>query len=550
MADQVTAKPDVAAPATEGKDAPATEPKPDQQELGKDGEAKTEEKKEEPAKDNGESKEEEQKPAAEEDSEMPDAGEASMLDADQSLADTTANKTPAKANNNRRKSTGGKKSGGKKGAKAKVFYLDAKPGDHFLVKLKGYPDWPAVVIDEEMLPDQLKANRPTTAKQADGTYNENYADGGKRVGDRKFPVMYLHTNEFGWVVNTDFQGPLTAELAEETINKGTKLRKDLRAAFELAVEQHDLDHYKEVLDAHKQMLEEDAAIKAAAAATPKKSKKKGNDDDDVDMADSVKSKAKKRKAEDETPQRSDSVKKPKIKLNTSTNTPKANNGSAAKDSSAKKMKQKKGDKKDAPQDTPEERLARKQKEVLYLRYKLQRGLLSKDAPPKAEEMKSMAEYISMLENMPKLEAVVIKETRIYKVMKQIIKLSNIPHEEEYQFKSRSQKLLDGWNKTLASDESSANGVNGAKESPAEEKTNGDKTEATKEPKEPEKAADEAEKADSVQPEKTESAQPESEKTLSVQPKSERTLSAQPESEAEKKEDSETKAEASTVEATA
>jgi hypothetical protein len=305
-------------------------------------------------------------------------------------------------------------------------------------------------------------------------------------------------------------------MAEETLNKGTKLRKDLKAAFELAAEKHDLDHYKEILNAHKQRLEEDAAIQAAAVATPKKSKKKGKGDDedeDVDMADadlSVKSKSKKRKADNETPQRSDSVKKPKIKLNTSTNTPKANNGEAPKDGSSKKAKQKKAEKKDSPQDTPEERLARKQKEVLYLRYKLQRGLLSKDAPPKEEEMKSMAEYMSMLENMPKLEAVVIKETRIYKVMKQIIKMSSIPHEEEYNFKSRSQKLLDGWNKTLASDESSANGVNGTKESPAEEKPNGEKIEA---PKEAEKPATDAGKAESAQPEteKTESAQPESEK---------------------------------------
>lgn len=86
---------------------------------------------------------------------------------------------------------------------------------------------------------------------------------------------------------------------------GGKIRKDLKAAFELAAEQHPIEHYKGVL----KKFEEDMLAKQqaaqAAAATPKKSKKaKATDgDDDVDMADagsSAKSKNKKRKAEDDT----------------------------------------------------------------------------------------------------------------------------------------------------------------------------------------------------------------------------------------------------------
>jgi hypothetical protein len=37
--------------------------------------------------------------------------------------------------------------------------------------------------------------RPVTTKQADGTYKEHYADGGKRVHERTFPIMFLETNE-------------------------------------------------------------------------------------------------------------------------------------------------------------------------------------------------------------------------------------------------------------------------------------------------------------------------------------------------------------------
>lgn len=46
-----------------------------------------------------------------------------------------------------------------------------------------------------MLPHSLLSTRPVTTKQADGSYREQYADGGKRVHERTFPIMFLHTNE-------------------------------------------------------------------------------------------------------------------------------------------------------------------------------------------------------------------------------------------------------------------------------------------------------------------------------------------------------------------
>lgn len=82
-----------------------------------------------------------------------------------------------------------------------------------------------------------------------------------------------------------------------------KIRKDLKAAFELASEQHPLDHYKDILHKFEEEILAHEEAKKAAAATPKKSKKsKAKDaDDDVEMADAEDSsttKAKKRKAED------------------------------------------------------------------------------------------------------------------------------------------------------------------------------------------------------------------------------------------------------------
>ncbi len=121
-----------------------------------------------------------------------DAADASHVDADASLVEADKSKA-------RRKSIGGggakAKKLNKKASKPRLLHTDAQPGDHYFVKLKGFPQWPVIICDEDMLPASLLKTRPVTAKRADGTYREDYADGGKNVADRTFPVMYLHTNE-------------------------------------------------------------------------------------------------------------------------------------------------------------------------------------------------------------------------------------------------------------------------------------------------------------------------------------------------------------------
>jgi hypothetical protein len=67
-------------------------------------------------------------------------------------------------------------------------------------------------------------------------------------------------------------------------------------------------------------------------------------------------------------------------------------------------------------------------------------------------MKQMSEFVSKLEGYTDLEVAIIRATKINKVLKAILKLPTIPKEEEFQFKPRSQSLLDKWNKLLATDQ--------------------------------------------------------------------------------------------------
>lgn len=88
---------------------------------------------------------------------------------------------------------------------------------------------------------------------------------------------------------------------------------------------------------------------------------------------------------------------------------------------------------------------------MFLRHKLQKGLLTREQEPKEEEMKLMSDHLARLEGFPDLEVSIIRATKINKVLKAILKLESIPKEDDFQFKPRSQVLLDKWNKLLAVD---------------------------------------------------------------------------------------------------
>lgn len=112
--------------------------------------------------------------------------------------------------------------------------------------------------------------------------------------------------------------------------------------------------------------------------------------------------------------------------------------------------------------TEEERLQKREKQVLYLRHRLQKGFLSRDQAPKDEDMTNMSEYLKQLEAHDDLEGEVIKKTKVHKVLKAIMKLDSIPKEEDFEFKKRCGELLGKWSNALAN-EAEPTGANGVKD---------------------------------------------------------------------------------------
>ena len=101
--------------------------------------------------------------------------------------------------------------------------------------------------------------------------------------------------------------------------------------------------------------------------------------------------------------------------------------------------------------TEADRLAQREKAVLYLRHRLQKGFLSRDQAPQESEMSAMADFFTQLENYESLEPAIIRGTKIHKVLKAIVKLSTIPKDEDFNFKKRSATMLDVWNKRMDAD---------------------------------------------------------------------------------------------------
>lgn len=358
--------------------------------------------------------------------------------------------------------------------------LDVKPGEYWFVAMRGFPPWPVIVCDEEMLPETLLVKRPVSAMRIDGTYREDFLEGGKNAKDRRYPIMFLGTNEFAWQVNTDLQPLDMDEIKKEVAdNNQGKKTKALWEAYRVAADEHDLQWFKDMLAEHEKALvkdmEEKAADEVKKQSKKDKTRRKSNavdEDGDVDMemedtgeegdAPLKKAKAtKKRKKDvDSDGETEKPAKTPKTKLKVhGPKTPKEESAVKPKKTVKPKKAKAKGESEGEDESpkveeklVPEtERKEKREKTVLYLRHRLQKGFLTRDQTPKVEEMANMSGYFKQLEAHADLEAEIIRKTKIHKVLRAIIKLNSIPKEEEYQFKKRSNDLLNGWNRALAAD---------------------------------------------------------------------------------------------------
>ncbi|RPB00828.1 hypothetical protein L873DRAFT_1678875 [Choiromyces venosus 120613-1] len=417
--------------------------------------------------------------------------------------------------------------------------VDYQPGMNVLAKMRTFPPWPAIILSDELLPEALLKTKPSGKSGKKGEASAPAAP----AAPTSWPVMFMGTNEYSWMSVSNLEPLDDEKLASAP--KSSK-SKPLQEAWAVALGGLNLDDVKSYQDAVEMEVDEPSVEgeavepeeegveaegtsevdddleaeevddeseeeapkqKKSAKKTPNKKRKKSDsvsDDEDDALPDKPAKTPKKtapaktpRKAQAKTPQTAKATKTPSNGTAKSKASGKSAKKGQAKDDKKSPAPRKKATKSadrvvDSDTDSAPKSSGKKggnaekrTKEILYLRHRMQRGFLSKGKVPSIDDMPAMDKYFSVLEGHTDIDFDAIRTTKINKVLKAIVKLDNIPKEEEFRFRKRAIALLEIWEKILkdkAPDSSP----------PAEEKKNGIKGDDDVEMKHDDKDADEKE----------------------------------------------------------
>ncbi|KAK6202529.1 transcription coactivator [Scheffersomyces amazonensis] len=124
-----------------------------------------------------------------------------------------------------------------------------KPTTVVLAKVKGYPAWPAMVLDESILPAHIIAKRPKTGRvTTNGTSSSPTASPIKKkksVGlpTKLFPVRFFSDDTYIWINSNDIKLLTKDDISAHFTNSNSKRRKDnlLERAYELANDPPDME---------------------------------------------------------------------------------------------------------------------------------------------------------------------------------------------------------------------------------------------------------------------------------------------------------------------
>lgn len=124
---------------------------------------------------------------------------------------------------------------------AGLYYPHLVPTSIVLAKVKGFPPWPAMVLEETLLPPNIIGMKPRTVKQPKKP--KRAAKAGPTVAA---PVRFFSDDTYIWIKNTDLKPLGTDEInkyLEKFKNNELKKRKDnlLHHAYELAANPPDME---------------------------------------------------------------------------------------------------------------------------------------------------------------------------------------------------------------------------------------------------------------------------------------------------------------------
>ncbi|QRW08642.1 PWWP domain protein [Ceratobasidium sp. AG-Ba] len=338
-------------------------------------------------------------------------------------------------------------------------------GNVVIGKVKGYPPWPGEIIDPEVAPKRVKAERPNSKKV---TF---------------YCVRFFPAGDHSWLPTKDVSRLLAHEI-NAYINEPSKKKGELLEGYKIAKDP--TAWRKEKDDLAKREREREESGQGPDSAADEHDELGEDEEDSSDSG--KKSKAKKRKRES-TAKESAEEKKGKRKR-ASEQLVKQRRGKGKK--SAEHIESEDEDEKPAT-DKPTSSKADKERpskrvkkesiaptpaaagggdddgddaamaadpeaaKVKEWRHKLQRAFLTKTAPA-PEEMAGLDAVFTTVEQYDKMTVEYLSYSKIGKVMRKIIQLPNIPSDEQYHFRQRASSLVTKWQQLITTSE----GDNGSK----------------------------------------------------------------------------------------
>ncbi|CEH14511.1 HEPATOMA-DERIVED GROWTH FACTOR-RELATED [Ceraceosorus bombacis] len=275
-------------------------------------------------------------------------------------------------------------------------------GDVVMAKVKGYPPWPGIVVDEKNVPTSVNKQKP-----------------GKGV----YTVRFFPQADYNWFKGYEMNH-LTPKEIKAFLDEPSRAKADLRQAFLIAQDPSDWNDEQNVIVKNA----EEAALEFA----------EGQDelaeDEDDDTITAKRGGKDKRKREEK--------KGGKIRESAESKAKKQKKGDDEKERAASARKSAAGDEESVAQD-PETKM------VYGWRHALQRGFLPKDGIIKEDETPNFDKTFKSVESYTDITEEQLRETKIGKVMKRIALLTDIPKNDEFNFAGRAQALCQKWGDVMA-----------------------------------------------------------------------------------------------------
>ncbi|KAJ9475129.1 ISWI one complex protein 4 [Pseudozyma hubeiensis] len=310
--------------------------------------------------------------------------------------------------------------------------------DVVLAKVRGFPAWPGIVMADENVPSAVLKERPVV-KHRD-----------------LYTIRFFPAADYHWAFSKDLE-LLSKDKIDSFLAGPNRKKGDLRQAYEIAREPQSWnDEQNSIVRNYEQSLQD-------AAEEEEENQDQLEEEDEEDDEPS----SKKRKRAPETG-----------KIRESADKRKKSKASEAAKTKPEKPASKAGAAANG-EDKSDESLDPETKKVKEWRHKVQKVFLGRDGTISAEDMPSADATFKTVEEYDGMTADHLRTTKIGKVMKRVMQLSDIPRDDEFHFKARAEKLCAKWGAIMAGGDAPKEAAPEGSSEPKKE--NGDSAAAHAEP---------------------------------------------------------------------